>query len=84
MSSKKIKEKDLICSKCGFVYPFKANVEYDKLKGFKYLYCFKCRMMTKHQTIDAIDLYKAELENKDEDELTKKDRICAKALKLKI
>lgn len=84
MSSKKIKEKDLLCSECGYVYPFKQGVKYDKLKGFKYLYCFNCRKITRHQTIDAIDLYKAELESKNEDELTKKDRICARALKLKI
>lgn len=85
MSSKnKHKEKDLICSECGSIYPFKQFKKIDKIKGFKYAYCFKCGMMTRHQTIDPIDLYKCELCSKEEDELTTKDKIVIKALKLKI
>lgn len=85
MSSKnKKKEKDLICSECGSIYPFKQFKHIDKIKGFKYAYCFKCKMMTRHQTIDPIDLYVCELEEKDEEELSQKDKIVMKALKMKI
>jgi hypothetical protein len=78
-----MKEKDLICSECGYVYPIKSNRNFVKIKGFKYVYCFRCGEFTKHQTIDSVDLYKKELETKDTLEMSGKDRICKKLLKIK-
>lgn len=78
---KKVKEKDLVCSKCGYVYPFKYYRNITKIKGFKYLYCFKCKQMTRHQQIEAIDLYKESLENKLPEEYSTKDKILRKVLK---
>lgn len=78
---KKQKEKDLICSECGEKYPIKYNKNITKIKGFKYTYCFTCKKMTRHQQIDALDLYKAELKNKLPEEYTKKDKILRKVLK---
>ena len=65
-----MKEKDLICSECGYVYPIKSNRNFVKIKGFKYVYCFRCGEFTKHQTIDSV-------------EMSGKDRICKKLLKIK-
>ncbi len=76
------KDKDLICSICGYVYPIKTAKKITKIKGFKYCYCFRCKQITKHQTIDTYDLYLEELKNKTEEELTKKDKILKRALKL--
>lgn len=78
-----MKEKDLICSECGFVYPIKSNISYVKIKGFKYVYCFKCQKYTKHQTIDSVDLYIKELETKDFEEMSGKDKVCRRLLKIK-
>lgn len=75
------KEKDLICSNCANVYPLKVvRGKIIKIHGFKYAFCFKCRMITRHQTIDSYDLYIKELESKDESEYTGKDKVLAKHL----
>ncbi len=79
---KKVKEKDIVCSECGSVYPLKSN-DFIKVHGFKYAYCFKCKMITRHQTTEPIDIYKALLESKDISEYTGKDKVLAKALKIK-
>ncbi len=79
----KTKQKDLICSCCGYVYPLKVDIEVQKIKGFKYCYCFRCGQITKHQTIDKFDLYMADLKSKTEEELTQKDKILKKALRIK-
>jgi len=78
---KKTKETDLICSNCGNVYPIKYNRQITKIKGFKYAYCFRCMKMTRHQEIISLDLYKKELESKNEEEYTKKDKILSKVIK---
>lgn len=78
--NKKIKEKDLICSNCGMVYPLKIRENIIKIHGFKYVYCFGCKMITRHQTIDSIDLYKCELMSKDKGEYTGKDKVLARYL----
>ncbi len=78
-----MKEKDLICSKCGSVYQIKNNINCIKIKGFKYVYCFKCQEYTKHQTVDAIDLYKKSLETKDVNEMSGKDKVCVRLLRVK-
>ena len=76
----KIKEKELMCSECGYIYPIKTARKFVKIKGFKYCYCFRCGLLTKHQTIDPIDLYKEELKNKDYSEMTGKDKIVKKLI----
>lgn len=78
---KKEKEKDLICSNCGSVYPIKYFRNITKIKGFKYAYCFKCMKMTRHQQIEALDLYKEALKRKDPEEFTKKDKILSRVIK---
>ncbi len=78
-----MKEKDFMCSECGYIYPIRSNRKYVKIKGFKYVYCFKCGKFTKHQTIDSIDLYTKELETKDYSEMSGKDKICQRLLRLK-
>lgn len=78
-----MKEKDLICSECGYVYPIKSNRKFVKIKGFKYVYCFECGEYTRHQTIDSIDLYKKDLETKPDIDLSGKDKICKRLLKIK-
>ena len=37
--------------------------------------------MTRHQEIISLDLYKKELESKNEEEYTKKDKILSKVIK---
>ena len=76
----KIKEKELMCSECGYIYPIKTARKFVKINGFKYCYCFRCGLVTKHQTIDPIDLYKEELKNKDYSEMTGKDKIVKKLI----
>lgn len=76
----KEKEKDYICNECGYVYPFKVYREYEKIHGFKYTFCFKCNKVTKHQTIDPIDLYKKELELKDYEDFSQKDKIVKRLI----
>ena len=78
-----MKEKDFICNECGYIYPIKNYRKFVKIKGFKYVYCFSCKEFTKHQTIDSIDLYKKELETKDFLEMSGKDKICKRLLKIK-
>lgn len=78
-----MKEKDLLCSECGFVYPIKINIDFVKIKGFKYVYCFECQKFTKHQTIDSVDLYKKELETKNYEEMSGKDKVCRRLLRMK-
>ena len=78
-----MKEKDFICSECGYVYPIKSNRKYIKIKGFKYVYCFRCGKFTKHQTIDSVDLYMKELETKDYSEMSGKDKVCQRLLRIK-
>lgn len=77
----KQKEKDLICSNCGNVYPIKHYRNITKIKGFKYVFCFKCMQMTRHQQVESLDLYKEYLKNKNIEEYSKKDKILSKVLK---
>ncbi len=79
---KKEKERDLVCSECGSIYPIKYYRNIVKIKGFKYAYCFKCQEMTRHQSITPVDLYKKELESKLPDEYSTKDKILSKVLKI--
>ena len=78
-----MKEKDLICSECGYIYPIKNNRNFVKIRGFKYAYCFKCNGYTRHQTIDSVDLYKKDLETKPVELMSGKDKICKRLLKIK-
>lgn len=75
-----LKQKDLMCSECGYIYPFKEVRKYVKIKGFKYCYCFRCSQITKHQTIDPLDLYKEELKTKPYEEMTGKDKVVKKLI----
>jgi len=78
---KKVKEKDLICSNCGMVYPFKVvKGDIVKIHGFNYVYCFRCRMMVRHQVIDSFDIYIEDLKSKDEEEYSGKDRVLSRCL----
>lgn len=47
------------------------------------MFIVRCGEFTKHQTIDSVDLYKKDLETKDTLEMSGKDRICKKLLKIK-
>ena len=78
----KIIQTDLICSLCGYVYPIKTNRNVQKIKGFKYAYCFNCQKITRHQSVKDADIYKSELERKSPEEYSAKDKILKRALKL--